>query len=76
MIDNNLTSIEKIKIDNSLTLNQRIESLKEQGLEVDNKYHFKSDDNKRKIICVFGNTFREVSVVEEVLLNIAENSLQ
>ncbi len=76
MFEKSLTSIEKIKIDSSLPLEKRIVSLKSQGMELDNKYYFQSEDNKRKIICVFGNACREVNVVEEVLLNIAENSLQ
>ncbi len=75
-MNNNLTSIKKIEIDDSLTVDEKLHDFKNQGLKINDKYYFKSHDGKRIITCNFSNTYRKVNVTEEILLNILENSLQ
>ncbi len=75
MKNDNLICINDVKINNELTVKERIEQFKNQGIEKDDKYYFKSSDSKRIIICNFGETVRTVNVMEEILLNIAECNL-
>ncbi len=75
MNNDNLICISDVKINSELTVKEKFEQFKKQGIEKDNKYYFKSSDNKRTIICNFGETVRKVNVTEEILLNIAECSL-